>query len=55
MLHKIKKRGSITWETIVKLIIILVVFAILIGMALFFKERIYDLFNAFKETMGYRR
>lgn len=47
------KKASITWETVVKLIIALVVLGILVAITFLFKERIFDLFNAIKSTMGY--
>lgn len=48
------KKGDITWETIVKLIIILIILVILITLTFLFKNRLFDLFSAIKSTLGYR-
>jgi len=47
------KKASITWDEVVKLIIALVILILLVSMTFLFKERLFDLFNAVKSTLGY--
>ncbi|MBI2667286.1 hypothetical protein HYX17_00785 [Candidatus Woesearchaeota archaeon] len=45
------KKGELHWETLAKLIIMVVVLIIIIYLILVFRDRIYDLFGKLKENL----
>ena len=47
------KKASLTWETIVKLIIGLIVFGLLIILYFLLKERLVDLFYGVRDFLKY--
>ena len=45
------KKGEITWDTLGKILIILVIFVFIILAIWIFREKLYDIFGGFKSTV----